>query len=100
MLVEKKTWPCIVKLAYKSPDPSKVKEHLYLVGKGVTYDTGGISLKIGGAMRGMSRDKLGACGLAGFVLATALVEEPSIDITCILAFERNSIGPNALLPDE
>ncbi|KAJ1953748.1 hypothetical protein EC988_002814, partial [Linderina pennispora] len=97
---EKKTWPCIVKLAYKSPDPTKVKEHLYLVGKGVTYDTGGISLKIGGAMRGMSRDKLGACGLAGFVLATGLVEEPSVDITCILAFERNSIGPNALLPDE
>ncbi|ORX70737.1 Zn-dependent exopeptidase [Linderina pennispora] len=99
-LAEKKTWPCIVKLAYKSPDPTKVKEHLYLVGKGVTYDTGGISLKIGAAMRGMSRDKLGACGLAGFVLATGLVEEPSVDITCILAFERNSIGPNALLPDE
>ncbi|KAJ2771175.1 hypothetical protein IWQ56_001891 [Coemansia nantahalensis] len=97
---EERTWPCVVKLEYRSPEPAKVKEHLYLVGKGVTYDTGGISLKTGGAMRGMSRDKLGACGVAGFVLATGLVQEPGVNISCILALERNSIGPNSLLPDE
>ncbi|KAJ2360498.1 hypothetical protein IW150_007481, partial [Coemansia sp. RSA 2607] len=97
---EKKTWPCVVKLEYQSPEAAKVKEHLYLVGKGVTYDTGGISLKIGGSMRGMSRDKLGACGVAGFVLATGVMQDVSVNISCILAFERNSIGPNALLPDE
>ncbi|KAI8321056.1 Zn-dependent exopeptidase, partial [Martensiomyces pterosporus] len=99
-LAEKKTWPCVVKLEYRSPEPAKVNEHLYVVGKGVTYDTGGITLKIGSAMRGMSRDKLGACGLAGFVLATGLIQEPGVNISCILAFERNSIGPNTLLPDE
>ncbi|KAJ2804408.1 hypothetical protein H4S07_004235, partial [Coemansia furcata] len=97
---EASTWPCVVKLEYRSPVPAEVKEHLYLVGKGVTYDTGGITLKIGAAMRGMSRDKLGACGVAGFVLATGLIQERSVDLSCILAFERNSIGPNALLPDE
>ncbi|KAJ2821332.1 hypothetical protein FBU31_004939 [Coemansia sp. 'formosensis'] len=97
---EASTWPCVVKLEYRSPAPAEVKEHLYLVGKGVTYDTGGITLKIGAAMRGMSRDKLGACGVAGFVLATGLIQERSVDLSCILAFERNSIGPNALLPDE
>ncbi|KAI7823467.1 hypothetical protein BX661DRAFT_186678 [Kickxella alabastrina] len=74
---EKRTWPCV----YRSPEPAKVKEHLYLVGKGVTYDTGGISLKIGGSMRGMSRDKLGACGVAGFVLATGIIQEPSIIVS-------------------
>ncbi|KAI9502632.1 hypothetical protein GGI25_005953 [Coemansia spiralis] len=97
---EKHTRPCVVKLEYRSPVPEQVKEHLYLVGKGVTYDTGGISLKIGGSMRGMSRDKLGACGVAGFVAATGLVQETSVNISSILAFERNSIGPNSLLPDE
>ncbi|KAJ2300991.1 hypothetical protein IWW55_003835 [Coemansia sp. RSA 2706] len=99
-LSEKRTWPCVVKLEYRSPEPAKVKEHLYLVGKGVTYDTGGISLKIGGSMRGMSRDKLGACGVAGFAVATGLLREPTVDLSCVLAFERNSIGPNSLLPDE
>ncbi|KAJ2345574.1 hypothetical protein GGF43_005184, partial [Coemansia sp. RSA 2618] len=73
---------------------------LFLVGKGVTYDTGGISLKIGGSMRGMSRDKLGACGVAGFAVATGLMRERAVDLSCVLAFERNSIGPNSLLPDE
>ncbi|KAJ1740722.1 hypothetical protein LPJ78_004438 [Coemansia sp. RSA 989] len=97
---EKRTWPCVVKLEYRSPERAKVKEHLYLVGKGVTYDTGGISLKIGGSMRGMSRDKLGACGVAGFAIATGLMQDPTVDLSCILAFERNSIGPNSLLPDE
>ncbi|KAJ1814725.1 hypothetical protein LPJ56_004772 [Coemansia sp. RSA 2599] len=97
---EKHTWPCVVKLEYRSPEPARVKEHLYLVGKGVTYDTGGISLKVGGSMRGMSRDKLGACGVAGFALATGVMQEASVNLSCILAFERNSIGPNSLLPDE
>ncbi|KAJ1764159.1 hypothetical protein LPJ69_002015 [Coemansia sp. RSA 1752] len=97
---EKRTWPCVVKLEYRSPMPAQVKEHLFLVGKGVTYDTGGISLKIGGSMRGMSRDKLGACGVAGFAVATGLMQETAVDLSCVLAFERNSIGPNSLLPDE
>ncbi|KAJ1721970.1 hypothetical protein LPJ53_003573 [Coemansia erecta] len=105
---EKRTWPCVVKLEYRSPEAARVREQfaillsdsLYLVGKGVTYDTGGISLKIGGSMRGMSRDKLGACGVAGFVLATGVMRDASVNISCILAFERNSIGPNSLLPDE
>ncbi|KAJ2778824.1 hypothetical protein H4R18_004374 [Coemansia javaensis] len=97
---EERTRPCVVKLEYRSPAQADVKEHLYLVGKGVTYDTGGISLKTGGSMRGMSRDKLGACGAAGFVLATGLARERALNISCILALERNSIGPNSLLPDE
>ncbi|KAJ2686921.1 hypothetical protein GGH99_003370 [Coemansia sp. RSA 1285] len=97
---EKHTWPCVVKLEYRSPKPASVNEHVYLVGKGVTYDTGGISLKVGGAMRGMSRDKLGACGVAGFVAATAVMQETSVDISSILAFERNAVGPASLLPDE
>ncbi|KAJ1915911.1 hypothetical protein H4219_004071 [Mycoemilia scoparia] len=99
-LAAKNTWPCVVKLRYRSSNRSDVKEHMYLVGKGVTYDTGGISIKTGGAMRGMSRDKLGACGVAGFVLSAALLKTTEVDITALLPFERNSVGPDSLLPDE
>ncbi|PIA12898.1 Zn-dependent exopeptidase [Coemansia reversa NRRL 1564] len=97
---EKRTWPCVVKLEYRSPEPAEVKEHLYLVGKGVTFDTGGISLKTGGSMRGMSYDKLGACAVAGFAIATGVMRAAAVNLSCVLAFERNSIGPNSLLPDE
>lgn len=40
---------------------------LFLVGKGVTYDTGGADIKAGGVMAGMSRDKCGAAAVAGFM---------------------------------
>lgn len=39
---------------------------LILIGKGVTYDTGGHDIKAGGIMAGMHRDKCGAAAVAGF----------------------------------
>lgn len=47
--------------------PLKAKKTLMLVGKGVTYDTGGADIKAGGIMAGMSRDKCGAAAVAGFM---------------------------------
>lgn len=45
----------IVFLEYEPEDASKIKDTLFLVGKGVTYDTGGADIKAGGVMAGMSR---------------------------------------------
>lgn len=42
-------------LEYIPEDPKEIKNTLYLVGKGVTYDTGGADIKAGGVMAGMSR---------------------------------------------
>lgn len=55
----------IIYLTYEPPGP--VKDTLLLVGKGVTYDTGGADIKAGGVMAGMSRDKCGAAAVAGFM---------------------------------
>lgn len=44
-----------------------VLETIMLVGKGVTYDTGGADIKCQGVMAGMSRDKCGAAACAGFM---------------------------------
>ena len=41
-----------------------IKHHSYL--QGITYDTGGADLKVGGVMKGMHRDKCGAAFVAGF----------------------------------
>lgn len=51
-------------MTYEAKSP---KESLFLVGKGVTYDTGGADIKAGGVMAGMSRDKCGAAAVAGFM---------------------------------
>lgn len=44
-----------------------VQRTIFLVGKGVTYDTGGADIKISSGMCGMSRDKSGAAAVAGFM---------------------------------
>jgi hypothetical protein len=56
----------ILYLTYE-PSNGQVDTTLFLVGKGVTYDTGGADIKAGGVMAGMSRDKCGAAALAGFM---------------------------------
>jgi len=56
----------IVYLTYESSS-GNVDKTLFLVGKGVTYDTGGADIKAGGVMAGMSRDKCGAAAVAGFM---------------------------------
>ena len=53
----------------------KVEKTLYMVGKGITYDTGGADIKAGGVMAGMSRDKCGAAAAAG-VMATINALQP------------------------
>jgi leucyl aminopeptidase len=52
---------------YLTYEGSKVEKTIVLVGKGVTYDTGGADIKAGGVMAGMSRDKCGAAAVAGFM---------------------------------
>uniref|UniRef100_G3NQT2 Zgc:152830 n=1 Tax=Gasterosteus aculeatus aculeatus TaxID=481459 RepID=G3NQT2_GASAC len=54
----------VIKLQYCGEGP--VQKTLMLVGKGITYDTGGADIKAGGFMAGMHRDKCGAAAVAGF----------------------------------
>ncbi|KAF9083506.1 hypothetical protein BGX23_011382 [Mortierella sp. AD031] len=93
-------FPRVVKLVYKSDEPSKVKENLYFIGKGVTYDTGGADIKYGGVMRGMSRDKCGAASVAGFMATVAELKPKHVNVTVFLGLVRNSVGSNAYVSDE
>ena len=47
----------IIKLEYNPPEDTPVDTTLFLVGKGINYDTGGADIKYGGSMQGMHRDK-------------------------------------------
>ncbi|KAL0079637.1 hypothetical protein J3Q64DRAFT_1663688 [Phycomyces blakesleeanus] len=92
--------PRFVHFEYKSPDQSQVKENLYFVGKGVTYDTGGADIKCSGHMRDMSRDKCGAAAVAGFMKTVELLQPKEVNVTAGLALVRNSIGSDAYVSDE
>jgi len=90
--------PCVVRLEYTGK--GKVARTLLFAGKGVTYDTGGADLKVGGHMAGMCRDKGGAAAVAGLFLAAARQGLPGVRLVAELGMVRNSIGPDSYVADE
>lgn len=76
------------------------KKTLFLVGKGVTYDTGGSDIKSGGIMAGMHRDKCGSAAVAGFFETLDKLRPKNIRVYGVMAMVRNSIGPNGYVADE
>ena len=86
----------IVKLTYAGSDP---KKHLCLVGKGITYDTGGTNLKPAGSMFGMEGDMAGSA-LALGLFKLAVKEKWTHKVSCYLAISDNSIGDEAYRPND
>ncbi len=93
--------PCVIHLEHATPDAhGKITRTLVLVGKGVTYDTGGADLKTDGHMAGMSRDKGGAAAVAGVLKVAAELEVPGVRVVGLLGMVRNSIGEESFVSDE
>ena len=90
--------PRIIRMVY---EPSgEITKTLLFAGKGITFDTGGADLKVNGHMAGMSRDKGGAAGVAGFMKTLSLLAPKGIKVIAELGAVRNSIGAEAFIPDE
>jgi len=88
--------PALLVLDYTPESPV---EHVAWVGKGVIYDTGGLSLKSKTGMVGMKSDMGGAAAVLGaFKAAVALGSDRRI--TAVLGLVENAIGPNATRPDD
>ena len=75
------------------------KGHVALVGKGVTYDTGGLSLKISGSMVGMKTDMGGAAAVLGAFRALVKGGAPC-KVSAVICLAENAIGPAAYKPDD
>ena len=86
----------LIHLTYK---PKNAKTKVVLVGKGLTYDSGGLSLKPGDSMVTMKSDKAGACMVLGAMNAIAQMKLP-IEVHCILGAVENMIGGDAFKPDD
>ena len=88
--------PCLIELKYKAPG-SKKRPHVALVGKGVTFDTGGISLKPGAGMDEMKADMGGAAAVLGAGLIAARLKLP-VDVTVLVPAAENMPDGNAVRP--
>jgi leucyl aminopeptidase len=78
---------------------SQSKKTLALVGKGITYDTGGLNIKPTGGMETMRDDMSGAGALLGTLHAVASLELPINVVVCIASTE-NAIGPKSYKPGD
>ncbi|MEU6004888.1 leucyl aminopeptidase [Streptomyces sp. NPDC057611] len=88
--------PRLVKLSYTSP---KAKKHLALVGKGITYDSGGISLKPAGHNETMKCDMSGAAAVFSAVVAAARLGL-EVNVTGWLALAENMPSGSATRPGD
>ncbi|NP_001279257.1 uncharacterized protein LOC767682 homolog [Callorhinchus milii] len=77
-----------------------INKTLFLVGKGITYDTGGADIKTGGSMAGMHRDKCGAAAVAGFFQVFSMLKPKGIKVVGVMTMVRNSVGSDCYVADE
>jgi len=86
----------LIHLAYKPANPKKV---VTLVGKGLTYDSGGLSLKAATSMVTMKMDKAGACAVLGIIKAVSELKL-DIEVHAFIGAVENMVGGNAYKPDD
>ncbi|MDH5464981.1 MAG: leucyl aminopeptidase, partial [Thiovulaceae bacterium] len=86
-------------LIHLSHKPKNPKATITLVGKGLTYDSGGLSLKPADSMVTMKLDKSGGAAVIGIMKAAALLDLP-IEIHGFIGAVENMIGGDAYKPDD
>lgn len=86
------------RLLVATAGPSRGR-HVALVGKGVTYDTGGLHLKARGMMETMKSDMGGAAAVLG-AFAVLARHPAGCRVSLLLCLAENAIGPLAYKPDD
>ncbi len=90
--------PALVVIRYR-PAKDNGKAHLGLVGKGVTFDTGGISIKPADGMEKMKYDMAGGATMIGAMQAIAQLK-PEIPVTAFIPCVENMPGSRAQRPGD
>jgi len=90
--------PTLVALEYhggRSQDPT-----LLLVGKGLTFDSGGISLKPGAGMQDMKFDMCGGAAVLAVMQALAELKPSGVNVAALVPASENLLGPASLKPGD
>lgn len=88
--------PCLVKLSWR---PDEAVAAVALVGKGITYDSGGLTIKPGASMTTQKLDMAGAADAVVATLAAAALELP-VAVTAYLPLAENMISGSAMRPGD
>ncbi|MFZ3342066.1 MAG: leucyl aminopeptidase [Terriglobales bacterium] len=90
--------PALIVLRY-NPAGAAANVHLGLVGKGITFDTGGISIKPADGMEKMKYDMAGGAAMIGTMRAIALLK-PKVKVTAIICATENMPSGKAQKPGD
>jgi leucyl aminopeptidase len=90
--------PFLIVIRYQ-PSTTAGKDHLALIGKGVTFDTGGISIKPADSMDKMKYDMAGAAAVIGAMRAIGRLK-PSVPVTGYVPTVENMVNGNAQRPGD
>ncbi|MFC4148562.1 leucyl aminopeptidase family protein [Micromonospora mangrovi] len=88
--------PRLVELDWR---PADARTHVVLVGKGITFDTGGISIKPVEAMKLMRKDMAGAAAVVAATLGAAALRLP-VRITTLAPLAENMVSGSAFRPGD
>ena len=91
--------PALIIVRYRPKSEPKSKDHLGLIGKGVTFDTGGISIKPADGMEKMKYDMSGGAAVLGAMRAIARLL-PAIPVTAFVPAVENMPGSKAQRPGD
>ncbi len=88
--------PRIVELRYQ---PADARAHVALVGKGITYDSGGLSIKPPSSMTTMKEDMAGAAGVVQAVLTAARLGLP-VRVSAFVGLAENMVSGTSYRPGD
>lgn len=88
--------PRLLRIDWK---PRKAKKSIALVGKGITFDTGGISIKPGASMENMISDMGGSASVLATIIAAARLNLP-INVSAFLPMAENMPSGDAFRPGD
>lgn len=88
--------PSFIHIGYK---PERIKKRLVIIGKGITFDSGGLNIKTQRSMKAMKCDKSGACAVLGIMKAIGELK-PDVEIHGLIPTAENMPGGEAFRPDD
>jgi leucyl aminopeptidase len=88
--------PRVVELTWR---PRGARRHVVLVGKGITFDTGGVCIKPRDGMKLMRKDMGGAAAVAAATLGAAALRLP-VRVTAVLPIAENMVSGSAMRPGD
>lgn len=89
--------PRLIRLTYRPDGPAR--GHVALVGKGITFDSGGLSIKTAEGMETMKTDMSGAAAVLAATRALALLK-PDVVVTSVVPSTENMPGGAAVKPGD